>query len=141
MSESQARQAKTDEDLIEELADAQHAIWSHWMVYLFQVSRRNDDGSVTIPAEKVERWKRQMATDYADLSDREKNSDRNFARDILNVLGEPLHAVDFPLEDLRTILDAMLEWSQFPMLEYDAAVRVDGLLRQLEAQTVSEAQQ
>lgn len=129
-----AAQAKTDEELLEELADVQHQIWSHWMVYLFSRCRRNPDGSVTIPDDLVVRWKRQMATDYADLTEREKNSDREQARKVMDVLGEPLHAVDFPLQDLRTILDAMLAWSQPPMEEYDAAVRVDGLLRQMEAQ-------
>ncbi len=129
-----ASQAKTDEELKEELADVQHEIWSHWMGYLFQVSHRNEDGSVTIYADNVARWKRQMATAYADLSDREKDSDRHQAEKVMDVLGEPLHAVDFPLEDLRTILNAMLEWSQPPMEEYAAAVRVDGLLRQMEAQ-------
>jgi hypothetical protein len=131
-----ASQAKTDEELLEELADVQHQIWSQWMVHLFSRCRRNPDGSSeTIPDDLVVRWKRQMATDYADLTEREKNSDREQAREVMAVLGEPLHAVDFPLEDLRTILDAMLEWAQPPMEEYDAAVRVDGLLRQMEAQT------
>lgn len=131
-------QAKTDEELLEELADVQHAIWSHWMQYLFRVSRRNDDGSVTIGIDNVERWKRQMATDYADLSEREKESDRHEAHKVMDVLGEPLHAVDFPLAELRTILDALLAWSQPPMEEYAAAVRVDCLLRQLEAQQQEE---
>ena len=130
-----ASRAKTDEELLEELADVQHKIWSHWMVYLFGRCRGNQDGTLTIPADLVTRWKRQMATDYADLSEREKESDRNVARDVMDILGEPLHAVDFPLAELRTILNAMLEWSQPPMEEYWAAIRVDGLLRQLEAQT------
>lgn len=135
MNKAQARQAKTDEELLEELADVQHDIWSHWMKYLFKVSRRNEDGSVTIDAAYVARWKRQMATDYADLSNHEKNSDRDQAHKVMLVLGELLHAVDFPLEDLHLIVDAMLRWTQPPMDEYDAAVRVDGLLRQLDAQT------
>lgn len=129
-----ASKAKTDEDLLEELADVQHQIWSHWMVYLFSRCQRNPDGSVTIPADLVTRWKGQMATDYADLSEREKHSDRDQAHKVMDVLGEPLHAVDFPLVELRTILDALLAWSQPPMEEYAAAVRVDCMLRQLESQ-------
>lgn len=138
MNESQAKQAKTDEELIEELADVQHGLWSNWMGHVFNRAHRNEDGSVTIPAHLVALWKSQMATDYADLSERDKEGDRHQAHEIMSVLGEPLHAVDFPLVDLRTILDAMLEWSQYPMEEYAAAVRVDGLLRQLEAQTEGE---
>lgn len=125
----------TDEDLIEALADKQHEIWAHWMKYLFGVSRRNDDGSVTIPADNVERWKRQMATAYADLSEREQDSDRHQAQKIMDVLGDPLHTVDLPLEELRIIIDAMTEWAQPPMPEFDATVRVACVLEQLEAMT------
>jgi len=139
VNESQAKQAKTNDELIEELADVQHAIWAHWMRYMFTCGQFGADGTWHMPAFKAERWKRQMATNYADLTEREKDSDREQARKVIAVLGDPNHMVDFPLEDLRTILDAMLEWSQFPMCEYDAAVRVDGLLRQLEAQTEGES--
>lgn len=51
--------------LREALADVQHAIWAHWMKYQFSVCIKNEDGSLTIPAEKVERWTRQMNTDYS----------------------------------------------------------------------------
>jgi hypothetical protein len=70
----------------EKIAAAQHAIWAHWMNYLFSVSIRNDDGSVTIPADKVERWERQARTLYAALSDREQESDRHQADKVLKVL-------------------------------------------------------
>lgn len=68
------------------LADVQHEIWSHWMKYLFEVSIQNDDGTVTIPADKVENWKRQMITTYSDLSDQEKKSDIEQAEKVLAVL-------------------------------------------------------
>lgn len=45
------------------------------MKHLFEVSVQNEDGSVTIPASKVNRWKRQMNTNYDDLPDSEKLSD------------------------------------------------------------------
>ena len=61
--------------MLEKLADQQHEIWSHWMKYLFEISTQNEDGSVTISAEKVERWKRQMNTEYANLSTKEQKSD------------------------------------------------------------------
>ncbi len=68
------------------LAHVQHAIWAHWMQYLFSVCQTNDDGSVTIPSDKVERWKRQMYTDYYNLSEKEKDSDRHQADKVLDVL-------------------------------------------------------
>jgi hypothetical protein len=73
-------------ELREKLAEVQHAIWSHWMSYLFSVGTRNPDGSFTIPAEKVERWQRQMSTEYNALPDKEQESDRNQADKVLVVL-------------------------------------------------------
>ncbi len=61
--------------MLNKIAAIQHQIWSHWMEYLFDVSVQNEDGSVTIPASKVSRWKRQMSMNYDDLSDSEKLSD------------------------------------------------------------------
>ena len=74
--------------MLEKLADLQHEIWSHWMKYLFVVSIQNEDGSVTIPAEKVIRWKRQMNTAYADLSEKEQKSDIEQAVKVINLISE-----------------------------------------------------
>ena len=65
-----------EDKLREQLADYAHTTWSGWMKYLFEKSWRNADGSVTIPAELVLRWQRQMETDYARLPENEKDSDR-----------------------------------------------------------------
>lgn len=61
--------------MLDRIAAIQHEIWSNWMKHLFEVSIQNEDGSVTIPASRVNRWKRQMQTNYADLSDSERDSD------------------------------------------------------------------
>ena len=71
--------------LREKLANVQHAIWSHWMRYLFTQGTQNEDGSFTIPAEKVERWKWQMNTPYEQLSEKMRDSDRNQADKILEI--------------------------------------------------------
>lgn len=78
-------------DLREKLADVQHEIWSHWMKWQFSCCTENPDGSVTIPAEKVERWKRQMNAPYAELSNNEQESDRREADKILKVLETHQH--------------------------------------------------
>jgi hypothetical protein len=58
------------------LAEIQHEIWSHWMKYMFSICIENgEEGFVTIPKEKVNRWKRQLNTLYKDLSPDEKLSD------------------------------------------------------------------
>lgn len=82
--------------MLEKLAELQHEIWSHWMKYLFEVATQNKDGSVTIPAEKAARWKRQMNTEYADLSPREQKSDIEQAIKVINLLnGERDKPFDF----------------------------------------------
>lgn len=70
-------------DLRERIAAAQHEIWAHWMRYLFNVSIRNKDGSYTIPPDFVERWQRQINTPYEQLSESEKDSDREQAEKVL----------------------------------------------------------
>ncbi len=70
-------------DRREILADIQHEIWASWMEYLFSVCTDNLDGSVTIPASSVNHWQRQIATRYIDLSEREKDSDREHADKIM----------------------------------------------------------
>ena len=65
-------------EALEILANVQHEIWSHWMKYLFSVSSQNISGSVTIPANLVARWTRQMNTPYAELSEKEKESEKTY---------------------------------------------------------------
>ncbi|MBN2048681.1 MAG: hypothetical protein JW750_12620 [Anaerolineaceae bacterium] len=72
--------------LREQLADIQHAIWAHWMRYLFSVCEAQEDGSYRIPAEKAARWQRQMNTPYTELSDKEKDSDREQADKIIPLI-------------------------------------------------------
>ena len=64
-------------------AERQHQIWGHWMDYQFSLCQEQADGSLVIPAEKVERWKRQLATSYAELSEAERESDRQVVREHL----------------------------------------------------------
>ncbi|CAM4179613.1 hypothetical protein PSAR109036_12980 [Psychrobacter arenosus] len=64
------------DSLIESLAAIEHERWSHWQKYLHEQCRKNEDGSLTIPADLVSRWTIQASTDYSELSEKEKNSDR-----------------------------------------------------------------
>lgn len=62
--------------VFEQLAYAEHASWARWMLYLFSKAHTNPDGSCTIPAELAQRWKRQADASYDELSETEKESDR-----------------------------------------------------------------
>ena len=83
--------------MLDEIASLQHEIWSHWMQYLFEVSLQNDDGTIIIPVDKVERWKRQMITRYVDLSDDERKSDLEQARKIMDLISD-VKAVRSPVD-------------------------------------------
>jgi hypothetical protein len=70
----------------EALASQAHQSWADWTAYMFSKCIRNPDGSVTIPAPFVARWTRQMGTQYAQLPENEKESDREEADKYLKVL-------------------------------------------------------
>lgn len=63
--------------LVEQLAAIEHERWSHWQKYMHGKATKQPDGSMVVPVELVARWEKQMSTDYADLSDGEKQSDRD----------------------------------------------------------------
>src|SRR5947209_2303620 len=68
------------ESLIETLAAVEHERWSHWQRHLHEKSARQSDGSLLIPAHLVQQWENQIATPYSQLSEKEKESDREQAR-------------------------------------------------------------
>ncbi len=85
-------------DLIEALAAYAHDTWSGWMKYQVGKCSEVTPGSV-VPRivwepDLMTRWYRQMHTQYKDLPESEKESDRKEARRILEVVR--LHADVFP---------------------------------------------
>lgn len=77
---------KTEMKLREALADLCHKQWSGWMEHLFRFGTFNADGTFTMDADKVARWKQQSETPYAKLSDDEQDSDRKEADRFLAIL-------------------------------------------------------
>ena len=77
-----------NDDMIELLADFEYDRWSRWQKYLFSKCIVNSDGTLTMPKELVDRWTRQMNTNYKNLPEEEKNSDRREARRIIECIRE-----------------------------------------------------
>lgn len=73
-------------DLIEELAAIEHERWSDWQRYLHSKCSVNGDGTLTIPEWAVTNWTRQVNTPYADLTEQEKESDREQVRRYLHLV-------------------------------------------------------
>lgn len=64
------------EELIEKLAEIEHTRWADWQRWCHKSGMRHSDDSITLTADCVARWERQIETPYAELSEREKESDR-----------------------------------------------------------------
>lgn len=78
------------DDLVELLADIEHIRWSKWQKYVHELSIRNEDGSLTIPAIYVQHWDREIKTEYKDLPNNIQESDRKEARTTLNAISKYL---------------------------------------------------
>lgn len=62
-------------ELFEKLADIEHQRWADWQKYLHSYCEVNGN-KVFFPIGFFERWERQIKTDYRDLTEEEKDSDR-----------------------------------------------------------------
>jgi hypothetical protein len=62
--------------LYERLAAIEHDRWAHWQRYLHSKCERRPDGSLVIPAAYVANLERLIDTPYGELTEVEKESDR-----------------------------------------------------------------
>ena len=68
-----------EKELIEKLADIEHQRWSDWQKYLHSKCGKFSNGKVNwayFSIENFRHWERQIKTDYKDLTEKEKDSDR-----------------------------------------------------------------
>lgn len=85
------------DNLREQFADLCHRQWTGWMEWM--LDRLNP--------ESIARWRRQMATKYCDLSEREKESDRKEADRFLALLSPANNAQQ--RDELAAECDAWIE--------------------------------
>jgi len=77
---------KDGSPMVEVFADAVHDVWADWMIYMFTRGEYLEDPKGwTMDGAAFRRWKRQMATPYADLPEEEKVSDRQIAKRYLRL--------------------------------------------------------
>lgn len=70
-----SREIKMSE-LYEELAAIQHDIWAHWQKYVHDHKIAWYGTKRVLFSEDIERWDKQISTPYADLTEKEKDGDR-----------------------------------------------------------------
>lgn len=78
--------------LFEKLADLEHQRWSHWQKYLHSRLTKLDCGSLIMSPKYVRYLERLIDTPYSELSEREKESDREEVRKYWNIISEALHS-------------------------------------------------
>jgi hypothetical protein len=64
-----------DDELIEQLAAIEHERWADWQKWCHKILRENNPSPEQ--GDILERWDRQIETPYAELSEKEKQSDRD----------------------------------------------------------------
>lgn len=75
------------DELTELLAQYSHDVaWSGWMKFMFAQGTLGADGTWTMPADKVQRWTRQMNTPFKELQPKEQASDFEQAEAIRAVI-------------------------------------------------------
>jgi hypothetical protein len=84
------REALESKKTVERLAAIEHERWAHWQRFVHDQCERRDDGSLVIPADLAVRWEAQIATPYAELSEQEKDSDREQVRRYLPTIVDVL---------------------------------------------------
>lgn len=75
--------------LLEKLAELEHEQWSHWMDY--QNKKFSPITDMTVDEwykqqEEWQRWDKLAHTPYSKLTEKEKESDREWARKVLKIL-------------------------------------------------------
>ncbi len=71
-------------NLYNELAELEHQQWAHWTKYMLD----------NLTPENIERWNKQIETPYVELSEKEKDSDREWAEKVLRIVRKHLGAGD-----------------------------------------------
>ncbi len=88
-----------EKELIEKWADIEHRRWANWQKYMHSKMKRSYDFTTyNLPENLYKRWERQIATDYKDLSEKEKESDREqvypYLVDIKSLLGYKIKEIE-----------------------------------------------
>lgn len=95
-----------EKKLLEKLAELEHEQWNHWMLYQEKKFGHITDMTVDEWYKQQELWQRWITlahTPYAKLSEKEKKSDREWARKVLKLLLDD--CVRIPIKQLEERFD------------------------------------
>src|SRR5580765_2976094 len=78
----------TQEELIEQLAEKEHEHWRFWMTLFLNRLEQQPDGSLIIPSERVEVYRKLTQTFYKELQERDKKPYLNAVGELLPIIGK-----------------------------------------------------
>ena len=89
------------ENLLEDLAELEHKQWAHWTKYMLDRLEQLEaeiDGKAPYDAlfelaQQKQNWRRQIATPYSELTEKEKGSDRVWASKSLEITAKQIDAI------------------------------------------------
>jgi len=120
---------KIIKEFVEKGADLEHDRWARWQEYMFSkfVEHENGKGEyICLHRDFFDRWNRQIATKYTDLSEAEKESDRKETRNYLPLLHQAL--TDYK----DSILNLITEEIAQAHLEGDKTSRLTSLFNKIQ---------
>lgn len=91
------------DELIERLADIEHQRWADWQRWCHTILRDNNPSPEQ--GDILERWDRQIETPYSELSEKEKQSDREQVMRYLPII-EAYYAAKIKEAEIRARIDA-----------------------------------
>ena len=108
--ERQIPKVKLPGSLRESLADLEHRQWAHWTDHMLKELAPLIAGQVdTVEYDQADRtmsrWLRQIATDYERLTEAEKDSDREWANKVLELVGQAEESAWADLAAIEMVLE------------------------------------
>jgi hypothetical protein len=87
------KKMNNEDEILEKIADLVHDQWIHWMKYLIYKKPLSYWDDVEIETVQFDikdwlRWHKQMKTPYSNLTEKEKESDREWARKYIQIFKE-----------------------------------------------------
>lgn len=108
-------------ELIEKLADIEHQRWADWQEWCHKVLRENNPSPEI--GDVLERWDRQIETPYRELSELEKQSDRDQVKRYWPLIER--YAQKMVAEELKAVRSDMYRRTEFALKAHPPGRIVD----------------
>lgn len=110
------------QDFIEELANLEHRQWQHWTSYFLRFHHYSNFRK---------RWKKQLRQDYKDLTEKEKESDRVWAKKVIKLIDDKVKRLETMYKSLDNLAKATLDMVKKRQKKQDKSNKIDRVSKKL----------